>query len=101
MTALFDPDDSCEAAVAAPVPCLNPFGGRSQGGVLPVAFSRSSTFILAVAAAETFNEFWLLLLLLLALVAPLLTPDDLTLFVDATRSRNRRSNLERKEWIEV
>jgi hypothetical protein len=93
ITALFDPDDRCDAAIEAPFPCLKPFGGRSQGGAIPVVLSRSSTFILAAAAAEvTFDA----LLLLLLLLEPLFTPDDLTLFVEVTLSRNRRSSLKRK-----
>lgn len=89
IAALFDPEESCAAAVAAPVPCLNPFGGRNHGGVLPSAVSRSSILIFAAAlAAATFDAVELLLFDEL-----LLTPDDLTLLVVATLSRNLLSNL--------
>jgi hypothetical protein len=80
------PEDSELVAVAAPVPCLNPFGGRSQGGFGGGFWLTSSCFIFAASATEDVTcEF--------PLPELFPTPDDFTRFVCATRSRNLLSNL--------
>ncbi len=82
------PEERELAAVAAPVPCLNPFGGRSQGGLCGSLWFVSSCLILETSATEA--------VVCVLPPPPLLllpTPDDLTRLVWATRSKNRRSNL--------
>ena len=82
---------SAAAAMAAPVPCLYESGGFSHGGLggeasassLAAAFSAAAAAIAPAALA----------------LPPGPPPDDLTRFVWATRSKNRRSNLYTlREW---
>ena len=68
------PDERELAADAAPVPCLNPLGARSQGGLAGAVWFMSSCLILEDSATDAVVEDGPLLVLF-----P--TPDDLTRFV--------------------